>query len=80
MGVANDLGPEKDQILSSCQIEALIANGQSIVIVDQKVLRVDTWLPYHPGGYKPIRHFIGKDATDEFMVYAIAHAGLTQSH
>lgn len=72
MGINNDSASGKDQLLSSCQIEALIANGQSIVIVDQKVLRVDAWLPYHPGGHKPIQHFIGKHATDEFMVYVIA--------
>ena len=61
-------GHGRDKILSPSQIEALIANGQSIIILDQKVLRLDAWLPYHPGGYKPIQHFIGKDATNEFMV------------
>lgn len=72
MGDTNDSASGKDQIFSPRQIEALIANDQSIVIVEQKVLRVDAWLPYHPGGLKPIQHFIGKDATDEFMVYVIA--------
>ncbi|KAF5859163.1 Delta 8 Fatty Acid Desaturase [Aspergillus alliaceus] len=33
----------KDGILSPRQIEALIAEGQSIIIVDQKVLRVDAF-------------------------------------
>ncbi|GLA25620.1 hypothetical protein AnigIFM63326_002361 [Aspergillus niger] len=59
----------KDQILSSREIEGLIAAGQSIVIVDQKVLRVDSWIPYHPGGHKTIQHMVGKDATDEFTVF-----------
>jgi delta8-fatty-acid desaturase len=59
---------KKDEILSRRQIEALIAEGQSIIIVDQKVLRVDAWIPYHPGGYKAIQHVVGKDATDEFSV------------
>ena len=72
MGITNNSASGKDQVLSPCQIKALIADGQSIIIVDQKVLRVDAWLPYHPGGHKPIQHFIGKDATDEFMVYVIA--------
>ncbi|KAL4924002.1 fatty acid desaturase [Aspergillus undulatus] len=58
----------KDRILSAGQIDDLIANGQSIIVIDQKVLRLDAWLPYHPGGHKPIQHFIGKDATDEFVV------------
>ncbi|KAB8230868.1 fatty acid desaturase [Aspergillus alliaceus] len=59
----------KDGILSPRQIEALIAEGQSIIIVDQKVLRVDAWVPYHPGGLKAIQHVVGKDATDEFTVF-----------
>ncbi|KAG2417223.1 hypothetical protein HFD88_008442 [Aspergillus terreus] len=63
-----DAAGEKNRVLSPGEIEALIANGQSIVIIDQKVLRLDAWLPYHPGGYKPIQHFIGKDATNEFTV------------
>lgn len=58
----------KDVILSRRQIEALIAEGQSIIIVNQKVLRVDAWIPYHPGGQKVIQHVVGKDATDEFTM------------
>ncbi|KAB8217256.1 fatty acid desaturase-domain-containing protein [Aspergillus novoparasiticus] len=59
----------KDATLSRRQIEALIAQGQSIIIVNQKVLRVDAWIPYHPGGQKVIQHVVGKDATDEFTVF-----------
>ncbi|KAF1833212.1 fatty acid desaturase [Decorospora gaudefroyi] len=55
----------KSKILTRRDIEAQIANGRSIVIVDNKVLKVDAWLPYHPGGDKAIRHMIGRDATDE---------------
>ena len=58
----------KDVILSRRQIEALISEGQSIIIVNQKVLRVDAWIPYHPGGQKVIQHVVGKDATDEFTM------------
>ncbi|RAL03512.1 fatty acid/sphingolipid desaturase [Aspergillus ibericus CBS 121593] len=61
--------PEKHPILSSRQIEGLIAAGQHILIIHQKVLRVDSWIPYHPGGHKPIQHLVGKDATDEFTVF-----------
>lgn len=59
----------KSKIFSRREIEALIANGRSIVIVDNKVLKVDAWLPYHPGGDKAIRHMIGRDATDEVYRY-----------
>ncbi|KAL5360320.1 fatty acid/sphingolipid desaturase [Aspergillus floccosus] len=68
MTLTVDATGEKDRVFSPGDIEALIASGQSIVIIDQKVLRLDAWLPYHPGGYKPIQHFIGKDATNEFIV------------
>lgn len=56
-------------ILSRRQIEGLIADGRAIIIVDQKVLKVDAWLKYHPGGDKAIRHMIGRDATDEVVAY-----------
>jgi len=55
----------KSKVLSRREIEAQIANGRSIVIVDNKVLKVDAWLPYHPGGDKAILHMVGRDATDE---------------
>ncbi|KAL9025481.1 MAG: hypothetical protein Q9196_005702 [Gyalolechia fulgens] len=52
-------------ILTRRQIEGMIADGRNIVIVDGKVLKVDAWLEYHPGGDKSIRHVVGRDATDE---------------
>tara|TARA_R110002003_G_scaffold104_49_gene8655 strand:+ start:6459 stop:6656 length:198 start_codon:yes stop_codon:yes gene_type:complete len=55
----------KSKILSCREIEGLIASGRSIVIIDDKVLKVDAWLPYHPGGEKAIQHMVGRDATDE---------------
>lgn len=51
------------------EIEALIAAGRSIVIVDNKVLKVDAWMPYHPGGEKAMQHMVGRDATDEVTRY-----------
>ena len=55
----------KSKVLSRQDIEIQIASGRSIVIVDDKVLKVDAWLPYHPGGDKAIYHMVGRDATDE---------------
>ena len=55
----------RTKIFGRREIEALIAEGRHIVIVDSKVLKVDAWLPYHPGGDKAIRHMVGRDATDE---------------
>lgn len=59
----------KAKVYSRREVEALIAAGRSIVIVDDKVLKVDAWMPYHPGGDKAIQHMIGRDATDEVTRY-----------
>ncbi|OKL55576.1 hypothetical protein UA08_09149 [Talaromyces atroroseus] len=57
--------PERNKVLSVREIEGMIANGQSIIILDQKVLKLDAWIEHHPGGHKPIQHMVGKNATDE---------------
>ena len=54
-----------DVLWSRRQIEGLIADGRSIIIIDHRVLKVDAWMKYHPGGDKSIMHMVGKDATDE---------------
>ncbi|KAL8840206.1 MAG: hypothetical protein Q9170_001413 [Blastenia crenularia] len=59
----------KEAILTRRQIEGLIAEGRNIVIVDGKVLKLDAWLEYHPGGDKSIKHVVGRDATDEVTGY-----------
>ncbi|KAF2755793.1 delta 6-fatty acid desaturase [Pseudovirgaria hyperparasitica] len=56
---------QRDQLLSPREVENLIAEGKTVIIVDGKVLRVDAWLPYHPGGQTSIKHMVGRDATDE---------------
>jgi delta8-fatty-acid desaturase len=63
----------KSKILSRREIEAQIANGRAIVIVDSKVLKVDAWMQYHPGGDKAIRHMVGRDATDEVTRCVLLH-------
>ncbi|WEW60125.1 fatty acid desaturase [Emydomyces testavorans] len=55
----------KDDILPRREIERLIAGGKHIIIFEGKVLRVDAWLKFHPGGEKAIKHMVGRDATDE---------------
>ena len=59
----------KDTVYSRRQIEGLIADGRTIIIVDGKVLKVDAWLKFHPGGDKAIKHMVGRDATDEVNAY-----------
>ena len=55
----------KETLLSRRQVECLIAEGKNVIIVNEKVLLVDAWLKYHPGGDKTIMHMVGRDATDE---------------
>ncbi|PCH33716.1 fatty acid/sphingolipid desaturase [Wolfiporia cocos MD-104 SS10] len=48
------------------QVAARILAGDTLVIVDNQVLRVPpSWLAAHPGGTLAILHFVGRDATDE---------------
>lgn len=61
--------PKAYPIISRNEVEALIADGHNIIIVNQHVLKVDAWLKYHPGGDKAILHMVGKDATNEAEVY-----------
>lgn len=55
----------RERVFSRREVEALIAEGRSIIVMNGKVLKVDAWLKYHPGGDKAIMHMIGRDATDE---------------
>ncbi|KAL2822640.1 fatty acid desaturase-domain-containing protein [Aspergillus granulosus] len=52
-------------LLPRRDIEALIADGAMIFILDQFVIKANAWAPYHPGGDMAILHMIGRDATDE---------------
>ena len=54
-----------ERMVSPKEVEDLIAEGHAIVILNDEVLRLDSWLRYHPGGDKTILHMVGKDATDE---------------
>ncbi|UPK89495.1 hypothetical protein LCI18_000430 [Fusarium solani-melongenae] len=59
-------GPSRElKLMSRDEIEALIAEDRKIVIFHQQVLKVDPWLPYHPGGDKAMLHMVGRDASDE---------------
>lgn len=73
----------RDKVLSRRDVEALIADGRTIVVVEGKVLKVDAWLKYHPGGDKAIMHMVGRDATDEVNAYVVQHCprkALPQAH
>lgn len=63
----------REKVYSRREIEKLIAEGRKIIIVNTKVLKVDAWLKYHPGGDLAILHMIGRDATDEVQSFVIRH-------
>lgn len=65
----------RERLLSRNDIEALIADGRKIVIVDGNVIKADAWLPFHPGGDKAILHMVGRDATNEVRAF---HSAETQ--
>lgn len=51
------------------EIEARIASGDSLVIFEGHVLRLNGWKEKHPGGRLVIEHMIGRDATLEISMY-----------
>jgi cytochrome b involved in lipid metabolism len=65
MSKTSILARARNKLLSRRQIEGMIADNQLIVIVDDKVLKLDAWVKFHPGGDLAIQHMVGKDATDE---------------
>ncbi|GMG50185.1 unnamed protein product [Aspergillus oryzae var. brunneus] len=65
----------KDTILSRRWIEGQIAEGKQVIVYDDRVLRVDAWIKFHPGGDKSIKHMVGKDATDEINAYVLQTSG-----
>ncbi|OAA55292.1 delta-9 acyl-CoA desaturase [Niveomyces insectorum RCEF 264] len=60
---------DRDKILDPEAVADLIAQGHTIVIYQDCVLRLDSWLDRHPGGRLAIMHMVGRDATDEIEVY-----------
>jgi len=58
----------RDQPMSRQAIVNRIADGQTIVIFEDCVLRLDSWLEKHPGGKLAIQHMVGRDATDEMKM------------
>lgn len=64
--------PREYPVMRRDEVGALIAAGRKIVIFDGHILKVDAWLPYHPGGDKAILHMVGRDATAEIEAYGIS--------
>lgn len=54
------------RIFTRREVENLIAEGHTIIIFQNDVLKVNNgWKDRHPGGRLVLDHMIGRDATDE---------------
>ena len=53
------------RLMGRDEIETMIGQGSLVIIYDGYAIKTDAWLPYHPGGDKPILHMVGRDATVE---------------
>lgn len=51
------------------EMESRIAAGDTILILDRQVLRLNAWKEKHPGGRLVIEHMVGRDATTEISMY-----------
>ena len=56
---------DRNKILTPAAIESMIASGNSIVISEGRVLKLDGWIEKHPGGRLAIMHMVGRDASNE---------------
>lgn len=64
-----DFKLSKSKVYSRVELIELIGSGKAIIIFKNNVLNLTNWIPYHPGGPKPILHMVGRDATDEMLAY-----------
>lgn len=59
------------RIFTRREIEGLIANGDTLVLYQNTVLRLNAWQHIHPGGRLVIQHMVGRNATDELSMYVV---------
>ena len=55
----------RDDVVSQETVDAMIGNGDVIVVFEDYVLKLNSWMSSHPGGRLAILHMVGRDATDE---------------
>ena len=62
--------------MSMAEVEARVAEGSSLLVIDGLVHDVSEFLESHPAGPSFIRPYLGKDATSAFRggVYNHSHA------
>jgi delta8-fatty-acid desaturase len=55
----------RNKLFSVQEVKDRILKGQTIVISEGRVLRLDGWLDRHPGGRLAVMHMVGRDASNE---------------
>lgn len=55
----------REDVLTARAVEGLIAEGGVIIVYEDYVLKLNSWMKKHPGGSLAIQHMVGRDATDE---------------
>jgi delta8-fatty-acid desaturase len=55
----------RNKLFSVQEVKDRISKGQTIVISENRVLRLDGWLDLHPGGRLAVMHMVGRDASNE---------------
>lgn len=59
----------KECLFTREDVESKIAQGAHIFILNNKVINANSFIKFHPGGHLPIKHMVGRDATDEVTAY-----------
>ncbi|KAF5677255.1 putative delta 8-sphingolipid desaturase [Fusarium heterosporum] len=75
--MAGNATEKTPKVMTRDEVEALIAEGKHITIYHNQVIKMDAWMPYHPGGDKAMLHLVGKDASDEIDAF---HSFETRQH
>lgn len=58
----------RDNVIQAGEIERRINAGETLVVFEGMVLKLDNWLSKHPGGKLAIMHMVGRDATDQIQM------------
>ncbi len=56
------------RIFTRREVEARIAAGDTLIISDNYILRLNAWQEVHPGGRLVVQHMVGRDASDELRM------------
>jgi stearoyl-CoA desaturase (delta-9 desaturase) len=61
------------------QYQSRVAEGASLILIDDIVHDVTEFIDQHPGGRKLIQAYLGKDATQAFNVTVYNHSNAARN-